>query len=70
MLTQTNISSLPHGSTTWTLDNNVYVEPNMNTKFYQGLCPHVLKHKKVFGASFKRPFEIPNDAYIIVIQSL
>jgi hypothetical protein len=39
MLTQIDMSSLPHGSTTWTLDNNVYVQTNVNTKFHPILCP-------------------------------
>jgi hypothetical protein len=37
--TQTDTLSLARGSTTWTSNNNDYVQSNVNAKFYQGLCP-------------------------------
>jgi hypothetical protein len=37
--TKTHMSSLPCGSTTWTFDNNVFVQSNVSTKIYQGWCP-------------------------------
>jgi len=39
MLTIIHTSSLPHGFATWTPDNNVFVQFNINTKIYQGWHP-------------------------------
>jgi hypothetical protein len=39
MSAKTHTSSLPCGSTTWTFDNNVFVQSNVSIKIYQGWCP-------------------------------
>jgi hypothetical protein len=50
---KTHMSSLPHGFPTCTLDNNVFHQSNISTKFYQGWCP-MCWSKKMFLAHFFR----------------
>jgi hypothetical protein len=40
------MSSLPCGSTTWTLDNNIYVQTNVSREFHPSLCPMCWSTKK------------------------
>jgi hypothetical protein len=53
MSTKTHMSSLPHGFTTWTFDNNVFDQSNINIEFYQGWCP-MCWSKEMFLAHFFR----------------
>ncbi len=51
--TKIHMSSLPHGFTTWTLNNNVFDQSNISIEFYQGWYP-MCWNKKTFLAHFFR----------------